>query len=283
MALLLKRFYEGYFWLMSEVADPRANDYFLMSSPIPTILIIILWFKFILHWGPDYMKNRQPFDLKKIMIIYNVIQVILNVYIVYYVYLARNVINWRCGEIDYSNSYWGRKFLSIAHLYYMLKILDLIDTVFFVLRKKTSHISFLHTYHHFGMVILAWVGTKFVGGGHSYFLGMANAIVHTILYCYYLLTSYDSRYGKLIWLKKFITQAQLLQFAFLILSYGQLLFQNDCKYPKIVSFFFVPQNIFMIILFGDFYVRNYILEPRRKKRQAAAKEMEIRKNYNKSF
>ncbi|CAG9759463.1 unnamed protein product [Ceutorhynchus assimilis] len=266
MALILKRAYQSYFWLMDELSDPRALEYPLMRSPIPTIIILYLWLKFIFHWGPEYMKTREPFNLKKIMIVYNILQMIANAYIVYYTIMARDIINWRCTEVDYSNSYWGRKFLSVAYFYYMLKISDLLDTVFFVLRKKNSHVSFLHTYHHFGMVILGWIATKFLGGGHSYFVGMANAAVHTIMYGYYLLTAYDSKFSKMIWLKRFITQAQLVQFGFILFVFVQLLFSGEsCRYPKIIAYFIIPQNIFMITLFGDFYIRTYILAPRKKK------------------
>ena len=92
----------------------------------------------------------------------------------------------------------------------------LIFQVFFVLRKKDRHISFLHVYHHFGMVLITWIGVKFIAGGHSAWLGLANAIVHCLLYSYYLLTAYDSKYGQLIWLKKLITQAQLVNILLII-------------------------------------------------------------------
>lgn len=48
----------------------------------------------------------------------------------------------------------GRKEAYGTYFYYSLKVLDLVDTVFFVLRKKTTQISFLHVYHH-GIVLLA--------------------------------------------------------------------------------------------------------------------------------
>lgn len=65
--------------------DPRASDYPLMGSPFPTILILVLWFKFILQWGPNFMKNREPLNLKNIIIVYNILQVLVNAYILYYV------------------------------------------------------------------------------------------------------------------------------------------------------------------------------------------------------
>ena len=38
---------------------------------------------------------------------------------------------------------------------------------FFILRKKNNQISFLHVYHHSTMVILWWVGVKYVAGGEG--------------------------------------------------------------------------------------------------------------------
>lgn len=56
-------------------------------------------------------------------------------------------------------------------LYFLIKLFDLLDTVFFVLRKKQQQISFLHVYHHTGMTFGTWVCTKFLPGGHITLLG----------------------------------------------------------------------------------------------------------------
>lgn len=49
-------------------------------------------------------------------------------------------------------------------LYYMAKVIELLDTVFFVLRKKNSQVSFLHLYHHTLMPMCAFVGVKYFAG-----------------------------------------------------------------------------------------------------------------------
>lgn len=87
--------------------------------------------------------------------------------------------------------------------------------VFFVLRKKSKQITFLHCYHHAGMVFAAYMNMKFnSGGGHGVFLGIVNSYVHVIMYVYYLATSLDMNVGN-YW-KKFITQIQLvIKFRFL--------------------------------------------------------------------
>lgn len=63
---------------------------------------------------------------------------------------------------------------------YMLKIVELVETVFFVLRKKQNQVSALHVYHHVSMVLLAWIGVK-------YFPGMTNLsylILEIVFYKY---------------------------------------------------------------------------------------------------
>ena len=49
--------------------------------------------------------------------------------------------------------------------FYISKLLELMDTVVFILRKKTSQISFLHVFHHASMFFLWWIGVKWVAGG----------------------------------------------------------------------------------------------------------------------
>lgn len=58
--------------------------------------------------------------------------------------------------------------------------------------------------------------------------------------------------------KKYITQLQLVQFFLIILHYGQLAWVKDCGFPLWPAYIMIPQNFFMIILFGDFYYKMYI-------------------------
>lgn len=58
-----------------------------------------------------------------------------------------------------------------VYLYFLAKISELLDTVFFVLRKKERQISFLHMYHHTVMPMISWGATKYYPGGHGTFIG----------------------------------------------------------------------------------------------------------------
>lgn len=49
--------------------------------------------------------------------------------------------------------------------YFISKGIEYLDTVFFILRKKFSQVTFLHVYHHCTMFTLWWIGIKWVAGG----------------------------------------------------------------------------------------------------------------------
>ncbi|KYN03231.1 Elongation of very long chain fatty acids protein 4 [Cyphomyrmex costatus] len=162
-----------------------------------------------------------------------------------------------CEPIDYSNTPKTREITRLVWSYFMIKVLDLMDTVFFVLRKKQSQITFLHLYHHIGIVMGTWGAVKWLPGGHVTFLGLINTFVHVIMYTHYLLAA--MKINTSLW-KKHITQLQLIQFFLITLHYLQLAWVEDCGFPIWPAYVMVPQNLFMIILFGDFYYKTYIKE-----------------------
>lgn len=94
-------------------------------------------------------------------------------------------------------------------LYYMAKIIELLDTVFFVLRKKTSQVSFLHLYHHSLMPVCAFIGVKYFAGGHGTLLGLINSFIHVLMYMYYMLSAIPSL-QKFLWWKKYLTTLQIV-------------------------------------------------------------------------
>ncbi|CAH2008599.1 unnamed protein product [Acanthoscelides obtectus] len=261
MALVLKRLYQGYFWVFTEKADPRPGELGLlfMSSPLYPVAFIFSYFYFIYNLGPRLMENRKPFEIRKLLIAYNAIQILANLYIFYLAVLEMLFVsNWSCDPVDYSYSPEAIHTLKSYHLFFLTKLGDLLETVFFVLRKRYRQVSFLHVYHHFGMFTMLWVAVKFFGGGHGTWVGLINSLVHAVMYTYYLLSAIDEEWKKNVAFKKFITQIQMIQFTIFIIIYGRLLLKTDCQYPRLCSYFFVPQNFFMLILFGDFYRRTYL-------------------------
>ena len=115
--------------------------------------------------------------------------------------------------------------LTGAYTYYTNKYVELLDTVFFALRKKWNQISFLHVYHHAIMPLYMFIGVcnllffnylidtliklllnwieimknfiiifkvRWLPGGHIGFGGgLLNSLVHVVMYSYYLLAALE--------------------------------------------------------------------------------------------
>lgn len=54
--------------------------------------------------------------------------------------------------------------VNVCWIFYFSKFVELLDTVFFVLRKKYNQVTFLHVFHHGIMPVSWWFGVKFVPG-----------------------------------------------------------------------------------------------------------------------
>ncbi|KAI8428752.1 hypothetical protein MSG28_007437 [Choristoneura fumiferana] len=217
--------------LFVELADPRTNDWFLITSPIPGLTIIYLYLQFVLKWGPRYMADKQPFQLQKTMVVYNFLQVLVSCWVFHEV--ARGV-----------------------YIYFLAKMTELLDTVFFVIRKKERQITFLHMYHHTVMPMISWGATKYYPGGHGTLIGVMNSFVHIIMYTYYMFAAMGPKYQRFFAWKRHITTLQMVQFCIAFLHSSQLLFY-DCGYPRWSVVFTLPNSIFFYYLFYDFYYKSY--------------------------
>lgn len=83
MAQLIRLIYDGYRDLMDNKSDPRVNNWAMMSSPFPTLAICLFYAYFVKVLGPKLMENRKPFDLRRVMIWYNLFQVIFSSWLFY--------------------------------------------------------------------------------------------------------------------------------------------------------------------------------------------------------
>ncbi|KAG4079957.1 hypothetical protein HA402_006269 [Bradysia odoriphaga] len=255
--------------------DPRVKDFLLMSNPFPTIAILTVYLYFILKWGPNYMRDRKPFNLDTLMIVYNIIQIIACCLLLKQAWTHAYAKGYSlfCEPVDFSMNPDSIEVARGCHAYFLLKIADLLDTVFFVLRKKDNQVSFLHMYHHTGMVALTWTATKFLPGGEQgILLGFLNSFVHIFMYFYYMVAAMGPKYRKFLWWKKYMTWIQLIQFT-IMLTYLVLLVALDCKFSRALTFFFVGNVVIFLYLFSRFYAQAYD-----SKKASAAKALDQNQN-----
>lgn len=136
------------------------------------------------------------------------------------------------------------------------KIMDLLDTVFFVLCKKQSHVTFLHVHHHSLMVSVLWIFGKYFPGFEGGIVGFCNTIVHTVMYFYYFLAALGPNYRKYLWWKNYLTLMQIVQFVIIILYLT--ISQCFCGFfNKYLVGFIIAEAIFNLYLFSSFYLKSY--------------------------
>lgn len=131
-----------------------------------------------------------------------------------------------------------------------------------MLRKRFTHVSFLHVYHHSAMVFAGWIAIRFVPAGHGTMVGVLNCLVHAIMYGYYLISVVNENVKQSIWWKKYITQIQMIQFMCLVAHFGQTLIDPQCGYPKLIATLMTTQNVCMLFMFADFYRNAYLKKKR---------------------
>lgn len=230
----------------------------MMSSPVPTLVICLFYAYFSKVLGPNLMENRKPFNLRNTLVFYNFIQTIFSAWI-FYEYLMSGwwgSYSFKCQPVDYSYSPVALRMAQTCWWYYFSKFTEFFDTLFFLLRKKNSHVSTLHVIHHGCMPFSVWMGLKFAPGGHSTFFALLNTFVHIIMYFYYMISALGPRYQKYIWWKKYLTSFQMAQFVAIFTHQFQLLFV-ECDYPKTFMVWIAIHGLMFLFLFSDFYKVRY--------------------------
>ncbi|KPI98128.1 Elongation of very long chain fatty acids protein AAEL008004 [Papilio xuthus] len=205
------------------------------------------------------MRDRKPFHLKKTLIVYNTCQVLMSFYLVYCgtVFVLSGEYNLLCAPVDYTDGPTANWVAAAAWWFYIAKLTELLDTIFFVLRKKDNQISTLHIYHHTIMPIITWIGVKYIPGGQATLTAILNSFVHIIMYGYYLVSGLGPQYRKYLWWKRHLTILQLIQFV-IIAIHNVYPLLTDCNYPKWFNLISVINAIAFVYMFGNFYYHSYI-------------------------
>lgn len=202
------------------------------------------------------MKRREPFDLKWTIRTYNVIMSLVNLYAFYRVsVLTKFGLNYfGCKQVGKSRE--DNELVYIAFLYFATKLVELLDTVFFILRKKYSQASNLHVFHHSFIAVCVWIYFKVAPGGSSVLFPYLNVGVHTIMYGYYFLATFQNL-QKFLWWKRHLTSAQIVQF---VLSMIHFSFQglSSCDYPPALAIIGFTFNFVFFVLFCNFYYHTYL-------------------------
>ncbi|NXJ83926.1 ELOV4 protein, partial [Trogon melanurus] len=241
-------------------SDPRTDPWPLVHSPLPITLLFAFYLS-VVALGPFYMRKRKPLKLRALLIAYNLTMMTLSSYM-FYEFLVTSVLgnySYLCQPVDYSRSELGMRMARVCWWFFFSKVIELLDTVFFILRKKQEQVTFLHVYHHGSMLFNWWSGVKYVPGGQAFFIGMLNSFVHIFMYGYYALASLGPKIHSYLWWKRYLTIMQLCQFVAIAAHSSYNLF-TECPFPDGFNTAVFLYILSLIALFLHFYYRTYIRE-----------------------
>ncbi|XP_034487025.1 elongation of very long chain fatty acids protein F-like [Drosophila innubila] len=246
-------------------ADP--SELFLCSSPWPMLIITSSYLFFVLKLGKKMMVNRNPIDLRMVLKVYNLMQILYNSALLIgasYYLISLKPHNLSCLTVMTLDNPLKSTDRMLSYAYYVNKFIDLLDTVFIVLRKNYKQISALHLLHHLYMPVCGYFIIRFNGfGGHIIVTGLLNLFVHIVMYGYYYLASQNSLNKRNLWWKQYITILQMVQFVIIFAHSAWTLTQPNCQVSRPLIYMVIFMSVIMFTMFSNFFIHVYVL-PKRK-------------------
>ncbi|XP_065178899.1 very long chain fatty acid elongase 4-like [Sycon ciliatum] len=258
-------------WITAEVArllpvdmdkslppvDPRTADWPLLGEIWQPLSIAGAYLAMVFI-GPKLMAPFKPFQLRVTLVIYNLFLTLLSLYmcVEFVLSVIDGGLNWGCSAVDYAPTAAATRLARVCWVYYVSKVVEFFDTLFFILRKKQEQISFLHVYHHVTMFIWWWLVTKRYAGGSVYFGAMMNSGVHVIMYFYYMLAAFGPAVRPYLWWKKYLTSIQMMQFL-IVIGHNHYVAYSDCGFSVPLAYCLTAYMWSLFALFYDFYRKSY--------------------------
>lgn len=235
----------------------KGNLLFLGHGPWRIVGMVGLYLLFVLRIGPQIMQRKQPFDLRRLVRVYNFFNIIFNVWLAYKgINLSGNGLSFfNCNCLDRD----PKRFSAYIDIFILSRVIDFLDTIFFVLRKKQNQITGLHVFHHSQVPLVIYLVASFSMTPFSGFLIVMNALVHVVMYSYYYLATFPSLVPYLWW-KRYITRIQIGQFCVALAYFclGYVLLPKFCDDPPMVA---VVTNLLsamiFLVMFLSFYSGAY--------------------------
>jgi elongation of very long chain fatty acids protein 6 len=251
--------------LWSTIASPSfpeaaakswVEDHFYLTIQLSVAYVVVVFgLKF-------FMRNRPPFSLYYPLNAWNLFLAVFSIVGTIkltpeffgtmenkgFVHSYCKIGNFTKGD----NGFW-------VYLFILSKTVELVDTVFLVLRKRP--LMFLHWYHHILTMIYAFYSYPISPGFNRWGIYL-NFFVHAFMYSYYFLRSMKIRVPGFV--AQLITTLQILQF---VISVGILAHLGILIYVQNVNCDFVPHvfalasfmDITYLILFINFFLQSYIV------------------------
>lgn len=215
--------------------------------PVVAVLIYLVF----LYFGTKWMKNRDAYNLKLPLAIWNTFLAVFSLAGVWtllpnfiYVISTLGVEESTCKLSILDNHKIGMWFM----FFVFSKFLELGDTVFIILRK--SQLQFLHWYHHITVLLYSWFALAAGMYSAGYWFACVNYFIHVLMYSYFAVRAFGIRTPSQIAI--LITILQILQmitglYVNLVLYKFNAAGRTDC-------FFDFKWFIFTCCLYGSYFI-----------------------------
>lgn len=234
----------------------------MLSNGILNVIALVgLYLLTVLYIGPKIMQNRKPLEIKNLIRFYNATMILVNAYLIKRALLlvdnGRSFFNCKGVEMDFSHV---DEIAIITELFLLSRLADFLDTVWFVLRKKQSHISFLHVFHHSYVPTVAYLASRWIPVvPNAMSFPFINCAIHVVMYAYYFLATFPALRPHLWW-KKYLTKLQMLQFVSVLVYnvFGYFYFSRVCgktQAPALIGS--LISAVIFLVLFYSFYQKAY--------------------------
>lgn len=236
-----------------------------MSTLKETGIFVIIYY-FIIFGGRELIRNREPFKLKGLFLIHNLMLTAVS-FVLLVLFIEQLVPTIARHGLFYAvcdhNGGWTQPLVVLYYLNYLTKYLELMDTVFLFLKKKP--LTFLHCYHHGATAVLCY--TQLIGSTAVQWTAITlNLTVHVVMYWYY----FQSARGVRIWWKEWVTRLQIIQFIidlgfiyfasytyFTSTYFPYMLNAGKCAGEEFAAFAGMGIITSYLVLFISFYLATY--------------------------
>ncbi|CAG9802671.1 unnamed protein product [Chironomus riparius] len=244
---------------------PMVESWLFFGSPTPMLIIFTIYLLSVII-GSKIMKNRKPLKLHSLIRVYNLLQIAGCTYFSYIAHFkfGYNALKstWRCETNDmYIDTYDDLvQVFSLSWMFFWLRLIELLETIFFILRKKQKQVSVLHVYHHISTLVFLYLGSRYSAEVMDIYCVVINNDVHILMYIYYFLSSFKALQAWLLKLKPVMTTIQIIQ---LILIFGQCVAEEVCGTCHLFHLGMFQITV-LLMFFGNFYYQNYMKMKARK-------------------
>ncbi|KAG5450399.1 Elongation of very long chain fatty acids protein 4 [Clonorchis sinensis] len=236
----------------TSVANWLLNESFKLSWIYSALYLLVICY------GLRRTKARQPMNLKWVIFTHDIAMVVFNGYIAYNVFdVAMKESNFfECETENYTEHPDSKNLIRNLWLFHVSKLIECLDTVFFLLSGKTHLVTWLHVYHHCTMIPYTCMMAKWIPDGQVFTLVWANGSVHVIMYTYYALAALGPAWRRFLWWKRYLTILQMIQFVYGIsVAVGAL--YMGCSSRPVIHCWSIAYIFSILVCFYNHYHQTY--------------------------